>query len=111
MTITDTNKCMATSDTIEIRADLAAEQEMYLFPNPVQHSTKVVFKPFPNDKTFIKVVSSGGLVMMNKQINTNNIIGNMVYNLELTQLPKGVYAIVIVSGSGRIIAHKQFIKL
>ena len=111
MTITDTNKCTATSDTIEIKVALAAEQEMYLFPNPVQHSTKVVFKPLANDKTFIKVVSNGGLVMMNKQINTSNIVGNMVYDLVLTQLPKGIYTIEIVTGSGRIIAHKQIIKL
>lgn len=109
--ITDTNKCIANSDTLEIKAALAAEQEMYLFPNPVQHSTKIVFKPLANDKTFIKVVSNGGLVMMNKQINTSNIFGNMVYDLTLTQLPKGVYTIEIVTGSGRIIAHKQFIKL
>ena len=111
MVVTDSNRCAASSDTIEIKAALAAEQEMYLFPNPVQHSTKIVFMPLPHNKTLIKVISNGGLVIRNKQINTSNIIGNMVYDLELIQLPKGVYAIEIVTGSGRMIAHKQFIKL
>ncbi len=57
-----------------------------------------MFKPLTNDKTFIKVVSNGGLVMMNKQINTSNIVGNMGYDLALTQLPKGVYTVEIVTG-------------
>lgn len=36
--------------------------------------------------------------MMNKQINTSNIEGNMVYDLVVTQLPKGVYTVEIVTG-------------
>ena len=49
--------------------------------------------------------------MLNKRVNTGGSTGNFVYDLELSMLPKGIYNLELVTGAGRIIARKRFVKL
>lgn len=109
--ITDTNLCTSVSDSIDVRADLTTEQQLYFFPNPVQNTAKIIFTPFVNNSTFLKVISNGGVIMINRRINTGGSTGNFIYDLELSQLPKGIYNLELVTGAGRIIARKRFVKL
>lgn len=109
--ITDTNLCTSISDSVFVRADLTTEQQIYFFPNPVVNTAKIIFTPLTNSSTFLKVISNGGVVMINKRINTGTTTGNFVYDLELTQLPKGIYNLELVTGAGRIIARNRFVKL
>lgn len=109
--LTDTNLCTSISDTVDVRADLTTEQQIYFFPNPVINNAKIIFTPLTNSSTFLKVISNGGVVMINKRIITGSTTGNFVYNLELAQLPKGIYNLELVTGAGRIIARNRFIKL
>ena len=109
--ITDTNLCTSVSDSVDIRADLTTEQQLYFFPNPVQNNAKIIFTPIANNSTFLTVISNGGVVMLNKRVNTGGSTGNFVYDLELSLLPKGIYNLELVTGAGRIIARKRFVKL
>ncbi|OYW80633.1 MAG: hypothetical protein B7Z27_03430 [Sphingobacteriia bacterium 32-37-4] len=109
--VTDTNLCTSISDTIDIRADLTTEQQIYFFPNPVINSAKIIFTPLTNSSTYLKVISNNGVVMINKRIITGTTTGNFVYDLELAQLPKGIYNLELVTGAGRIIARNRFVKL
>ncbi|TAG08210.1 MAG: T9SS C-terminal target domain-containing protein, partial [Sphingobacteriia bacterium] len=95
--------------TIAIRADIAINQTIYLFPNPVQDIAKIIFTPIANNTTYLKLVSSTGLVMINRKIATNTT-GNTLYELDVSQLPKGVYNVEIVTGVGRVIGSKRLIK-
>lgn len=109
--VTDTNLCTSISDTIDIRADLTTEQQIYFFPNPVINSAKIIFTPLSNSSTYLKVISNNGVIMVNKRIITGTTTGNFVYDLELAQLPKGIYNLELVTGAGRIIARNRFVKL
>ncbi len=108
--LVDTNLCSTQSNTIAIRADIAINQTIYLFPNPVQDIAKIIFTPIANNTTYLKVVSSTGLVMINRKITTNNT-GNTLYELDVSQLPKGVYNVEIVTGVGKVIGSKRVVKL
>lgn len=107
--LVDSNLCSTQSNTIHIRADLATNQTIYLFPNPVQDRVKIIFTPIANNTTYIKVVSSTGLVMINKKI-TPVSVGNELYELDVSSLPKGVYNLEIITGLGRNIGSKRLIK-
>jgi hypothetical protein len=109
--VTDTNLCTSISDTIDIRADLTTEQQIYFFPNPVTNSAKIIFTPLTNSSTYLKVISNNGVIMINKRVITGTTTGNFVYDLELAQLPKGIYNLELVTGAGRIIARNRFVKL
>ncbi len=109
--ITDTNFCTSVSDSVDIRADLTAAQQIYFFPNPVVNNAKIIFTPLTNSSTFVKVISNGGVVMINQRVNTFNTTGNFTYDLDLRQLPKGIYNLELVTGAGRIIARNRFVKL
>ncbi len=108
--IIDTNLCASESNTIAIKADIAINQTIYLFPNPVQDIAKIIFTPISNTATYLKVVSSTGLVVINRKITTANT-GNTLYDLDMSQLPKGVYNIELVNGVGKIIGSRRIIKL
>ncbi|MFX6040440.1 hypothetical protein ABTE96_20955, partial [Acinetobacter baumannii] len=44
--LADSNFCSSNSNEVEIVADLATGQSMYLFPNPVKNSTKIIYSAF-----------------------------------------------------------------
>ena len=56
-------------------------------------------------------LQGAGDAMLNKRVNTGGSTGNFVYDLELSLLPKGIYNLELVTGAGRIIARKRFVKL
>jgi len=108
--IIDANTCSSKSDAIEIKGDIAKQQTMFLFPNPVQTSTKLIFAAIPNNTTYVKVISINGITMMNQKIPTS-ISGNTVYDIDLSSLNTGTYDLQLVSGSGTVISSKRVIKL
>jgi hypothetical protein len=108
--IIDANNCSSKSDTILIKGDIAQQQTMFLFPNPVVSSTKLIFTAIPNTTTYLKVTSINGNVMMNQKISTV-INGNTVYDLDLYKLNTGTYDVQLISGSGALINSKRIIKL
>jgi large repetitive protein len=108
--IIDSNLCSSISNEVEIKADIIPGAALYVFPNPVQTSTKVIFTALPNNVTYVKVISEAGLVHMNQKIATTSV-GNTAYDLDLSKLPKGVYEIQIITGVGRIIGTRRVIKL
>ena len=108
--IIDSNTCSTKSNIIEIKGDIAQQQSMYLFPNPVQNTTKLIFAAIPNNSTYVKVISVNGIVIINKKIPTA-ISGNSAYDLDLSTLTPGTYDIQLISGTGTIISTKRVIKL
>ena len=83
---------------------------MFLFPNPVERTTKLIFTAIPNIPTYVKVISINGIVMINQKIPTA-ISGNTVYDLDLSGLFTGTYDVQLISGSGTVISTKRVIKL
>lgn len=108
--IVDANTCSSKSTIIEIKGEIAQQQSMYLFPNPVQSTTKLIFTPIPNSTTYVKVISINGIVMMNQKIPTT-LNGNTVYDLDLSALNTGTYDVQLIAGSGTVISTKRVIKL
>ena len=108
--IIDANTCSSKSDTIEIKGEIAQQLTMFLFPNPVQNTTKLIFTAIPNATTYVKVISINGIIMMNQKIPTV-INSNTVYDLDLSNLNTGTYDIQLISGSGKMISSKRVIKL
>lgn len=108
--IIDANTCSSASNIIEIKGELAQQQTMFLFPNPVQRTTKLIFTAIPNNLTYVKVISINGIVMINQKIPTS-ISGNTVYDLDLSNLYTGTYDVQLISGTGTVISTKRVIKL
>ena len=108
--VVDANTCSSTSNIIEVKGEIAQQQTMFLFPNPVERTTKLIFTAIPNIPTYVKVISINGIVMINQKIPTA-ISGNTVYDLDLSGLFTGTYDVQLISGSGTVISTKRVIKL
>ncbi len=108
--LTDSNFCISKSNEIEIRGDLAPQEQMYLFPNPARSITRLVFAAVPNNVMYIKVFGSNGLILINQKINASTS-GNTFYDLDLSSFVNGVYDVQIVTGLGKVVGTKRLIKL
>ncbi|MFZ2783896.1 MAG: T9SS type A sorting domain-containing protein [Sediminibacterium sp.] len=108
--VSDSNLCMSKSAEVEVKAEIAQNQNIYLFPNPVQTTTRLIFTAVPNVVTYLKLVNLSGVVMMNEKIATA-ATGNTVYNLDLSEMPKGIYDVQVLTGPGQIIGTRRIIKL
>ncbi|HJV19749.1 MAG TPA: T9SS type A sorting domain-containing protein [Sediminibacterium sp.] len=108
--VSDSNNCTSQSAEVEVKAEIAQNQNVYLFPNPVQTTTRLIFTPVPNAVTYVKLINLSGVVLMNKKIATA-ATGNTVYNLDLSAMPKGVYDVQVLTGPGKMIGTRRILKL
>jgi sugar lactone lactonase YvrE len=108
--VNDSNFCRSTSNTVEIKAEIAQQQSMYVFPNPVKDLTRIIFATIPNNTIYLKIISSNGVVLSNQKIPTS-AVGNTVYDLDLSNYIPGTYDIQVYSGTGKIIDTKRVIRL
>ncbi|MDP1843672.1 MAG: T9SS type A sorting domain-containing protein [Sediminibacterium sp.] len=108
--LTDSNFCISKSNEIEIRGDLAPQEQMYMFPNPARTTTRLIFAAVPNNVTYLKVISPNGLVVMSQKLNTA-ASGNTIFELDISSFVNGIYDVQIVTGLGKIIGVKRLIKL
>ncbi|MFM9653815.1 T9SS type A sorting domain-containing protein, partial [Streptomyces galilaeus] len=86
-----------------IVADLATGQSMYLFPNPVKNSTKIIYSAFSTNVIYLKVFSISGLELINTKIPPAVVGVNNTYDLDLSSFPPGTYEVQLITGVGRII--------
>lgn len=108
--VADSNSCISQSGEVEVKADIAQNQNIYLFPNPVQTTTRVIFTAVPNVVTYVKLVNLNGLVLINKKVPTA-ATGNTLYDLDLSELPKGIYDLQVLTGLGQVIGTRRILKL
>ncbi|TAH14502.1 MAG: T9SS C-terminal target domain-containing protein [Sphingobacteriia bacterium] len=108
--VNDSNRCSSTSNSVEVKGEIAQQQTMYVFPNPVQSSTRIIFAADPNNVTYLKIISSNGTVHSNQKIPTSNV-GNTVYDLNMSNLIPGIYDIQLYTGTGKVVETKRVIKL
>ncbi len=108
--VNDSNFCKSTSNTVIVSGEIAKQQSMYVFPNPIKNVTKIIFAAIPNNTTYLKIISSNGIVLSNQIIPTSNV-GNTVFDLDLSNYISGVYELQLYAGTGKIIDTKRVIKL
>jgi hypothetical protein len=58
----------------------------------------------------VKLVNLNGLVLINQKVPTA-ATGNTVYDLDLSELPKGIYDLQILTGPGKLIGTRRILKL
>ncbi len=108
--VNDSNFCRSTSNSVEVKGEIAKQETMFVFPNPVKDLTRIIFAAVPNSVTYIKLISSNGIVLSNQKIPTSNV-GNTVYDLDMSNLIPGTYDIQLYTGTGVVIQTKRVIKL
>lgn len=109
--LADSNFCSSKSNEVEVIADLATGQSMYLFPNPVKNTTKIIYSAFSTNVIYLKVFSTTGLELVNKKIPSAIAGVNNSYDLDLSSFPPGTYEVQLITGVGRIIGSKRIFKL
>lgn len=109
--LADSNFCASKSNEVEVVADLASGQSMYLFPNPVKNSTKIIYSALSTNSIYLKVFSTAGIELINKKIPSAIAGVNNMYDLDLSTLPPGTYEVQLITGVGKVIGSKRIFKL
>ena len=108
--ITDSNKCTSRSSVVEIKNEIGDDKKLFVFPNPVYSTTKILFSTVLNQVTYISVTDMHGKLLIQKKLPVMPV-GNMMYDLELATLARGMYDIQLVTGLGTVIGTQRIIKL
>ena len=79
--------------------------QVQLFPNPTANSLQVLLGNAANTTSKVSITNATGSVVMQQALNGQNAI-----NLDLTQLPAGVYHIAIYGTAGELLQGQRFVK-
>jgi sugar lactone lactonase YvrE len=109
--LADSNLCVSKSNEVEVVASLVSGQAMYLFPNPVKTSTKIIYSALSTNVVYLKVFSTSGLELINKKIPSAVTGINNTYDLDLSLLPPGTYEVQLITGVGKLIGSRRIFKL
>jgi sugar lactone lactonase YvrE len=108
--VNDSNFCRSTSNSVQVKGEIAKQETMFVFPNPVKDITRIIFAAVPNSITYLKIISSNGIVISNQKIPTSNL-GNTVYDLDMSALLPGTYDVQLYTGTGKVIETKRVIRM
>jgi subtilisin-like proprotein convertase family protein len=101
--VTARNDCgNATTGTRSFRIgttsfDVLPELNVRLFPNPVGEKLFIAFPQIPPERILLEVFSSGGQLLERRFLS-----GAVMYQLELSGRPEGLYAVRLISSRGAI---------
>jgi hypothetical protein len=109
--LADSNFCSSKSNEVEVIASLVSGQAMYLFPNPVKQSTKIIYSALPTNVIYVKVFSTGGIAFINRKIPSAQTGVNNTYDLDVSMLPPGTYEVQLITGVGKVIGSSRIFKL
>jgi hypothetical protein len=109
--VVDTAGCFSRSNAIDLTAAAIPREAVYIFPNPVVQTTRLVFTA-PAGQTFLQLTVIGyqGQVVKSERILANQF-GSTQYDLDLSRQLPGTYEVRVQNRTGGTVFTKKLIKL
>ena len=91
------------NNTASKLADLSAENEIRIYPNPFVNSVHFDFLHFTSSKVSFKIFNTNGQLITQEKLSVN---GYLFKEINLNHLPKGIYLVKVNSEDGVMLTRK-----
>lgn len=107
VSLPDPSHLDANGTVMGIKDEKESNQEITLFPNPVNAAVNVAVRTTKNQSGVIEITNINGAKVIAENVTLNN--GNNNYKINVNNLPSGSYYVTVKSEEG--VSTKQFIKV